>query len=72
MLLLAVASAVALSLSASGRQGFERCGVGAIAPCGFMAEFLNRQVSGTTGHHSEIGYPFDGCMWAGSIANVYF
>jgi len=72
VLLLAVACAVALSLSAFGQQGFEKCGIGAIAPRSFMAEFLNRQVSGTTGHHAEIGYPFDGCMWAGSISNVYF
>ena len=72
MLLIAVACAAALSFSAFGRQGFEKSGVGAIAPRSFMAEFLNRQVSGTTGRHSEIGYPFDGCMWAGSISNVYF
>jgi len=62
----------AFSLAAFGQQGFEKCSIGAIAPRSFMAEFLNRQVSGTTGHHSEIGYPFDGCMWAGSISNVYF
>ena len=71
-LFLAEACAVVLSCSAFGGREFEKCGAGAIAPRGFMAEFLNRQVSGTTGRHAEIGYPFDGCMWAGSISNVYF
>jgi len=68
----ALAVAGLLCVSAFGGQALEKCGIGAIAPRGHLAEFLNRQVSGTTGCHAEIGYPFDGCMWAGSISNVYF
>ena len=63
---------MALGISAFARPTFEKCGAGSISPCGFIAEFLTRQVSGTTGRHAEIGYPFDGCMWSGIISNVYF
>ena len=70
--LLAVACAAVFCSSAFGGQEYGKCGVGAISPRGCLEEFLRRQVSGTTGRHAEIGYPFDGCMWAGSISNVYF
>ncbi|MBQ3288671.1 MAG: glycoside hydrolase family 127 protein [Kiritimatiellae bacterium] len=70
--LLAAACAPLLCIAASGRQALENLGAGAISPRGSIAEFLRRQVSGTTGRHSEIGYPFDGCMWSGIISNIYF
>ena len=70
--LLAVACAVTFPLTASVHQEVEKCGVGSVSPGGFLAEFLCRQATGTTGRHAEIGYPFDGCMWAGSISNVDF
>lgn len=41
-------------------------------PEGHLKEFLSRQVTGLTGNRQSMGYPFDGCMWAGSISNVYF
>ena len=43
---------------------------GSVRPTGHVAEFLRRQVRGTTGNREILGYPFDGCMWAGSISNV--
>ena len=43
-----------------------------IRPEGHLKEFLSRQVAGLTGNRQAMGYPFDGCMWAGSISNVYF
>lgn len=43
-----------------------------ISPEGHLKEFLSRQISGLTGNRGAMGYPFDGCMWAGSISNVYF
>ena len=67
-----LAAACAASLPADARQGLEKCGAGSVSPRGFLAEFLLRQATGTTGRHADIGYPFDGCMWAGSISNVYF
>ena len=67
-----LAAACAAALPADARQGLEKCGAGSVSPRGFLAEFLLRQATGTTGRHAEIGYPFDGCMWAGSISNVYF
>ena len=50
----------------------ELCRPGEIRPAGHLDEFLRRQITGTTGRHREIGYPFDGCMWSGIITNVYF
>jgi len=67
-----VAGTVALGASAFGQPALEKCHAGSISPRGFIAEFLKRQVAGTTGRHAEIGYPFDGCMWSGIISNVYF
>ena len=43
-----------------------------VRPEGHLKEFLSRQVAGLTGHRLAMGYPFDGCMWAGSISTVYF
>ena len=43
-----------------------------VIPEGHLKEFLSRQVAGLTGNRQAMGYPFDGCMWAGSISNVYF
>lgn len=60
------------AFAARGHVESAKFEVGAIRPSGHLLEFLKRQVSGTTGRHSEIGYPFDGCMWAGVITNVYF
>ena len=44
---------------------------GTVRPSGHLEEFLNRQVTGTTGHRERLGYPFAGCMWGGSIPDVH-
>lgn len=36
-------------------------------PLGWVEEFLNRQVSGLTGHPEESGFPFDRGGWIGGL-----
>ncbi|MBQ2630832.1 MAG: glycoside hydrolase family 127 protein [Kiritimatiellae bacterium] len=62
----------AVSLAIGDSDALKPCRTDAIRPSGHISEFLRRQVTGTTGRHREIGYPFDGCMWSGIISNVYF
>lgn len=38
-----------------------------ITPKGWIAEFLQRQQSGLTGHPEAMCYPFNSCLWAGEI-----
>ena len=64
--------AVVLTAVFAAASPLEPCRSGEMRPAGHLAEFLRRQVTGTTGRHREIGYPFDGCMWSGIITNVYF
>ena len=64
--------AVVLTAVFAAASPLEPCRPGEMRPAGHLAEFLRRQVTGTTGRHREIGYPFDGCMWSGIITNVYF
>lgn len=64
--------AVVLTAVFAAASPLEPCRPGGMRPAGHLAEFLRRQVTGTTGRHREIGYPFDGCMWSGIITNVYF
>lgn len=65
----AVAASCAHAAKFDAFESFKPC---AVRPAGHVAEFLRRQVRGTTGNRQRLGYPFDGCMWAGSISNVYF
>lgn len=41
--------------------------IGSIRPRGWIEEFLNRQVSGLTGHPEAMCYPFNSCLWNGEI-----
>jgi len=38
-----------------------------ITPEGWVAEILNRQNTGLTGHPEAMSYPFDSCCWAGEL-----
>ena len=58
------------ALGAAG-TGLDEFRPGAIRPAGHLEEFLVRQANGTTGHRERLGYPFSGCMWAGSIPEVH-
>lgn len=40
---------------------------GDITPKGWIAEFLQRQQTGLTGHPEAMCYPFNSCLWAGEI-----
>jgi uncharacterized protein len=37
-------------------------------PGGWMREMLTRQINGLAKHHTASGYPYDTCLWAGTIA----
>ncbi|RKR79940.1 DUF1680 family protein [Mucilaginibacter gracilis] len=37
---------------------------------GWLLEYLNRQRSGLTGHPDVLSYPFNTCLWAGSIERI--
>lgn len=41
--------------------------IGDVTPKGWIAEFLSRQVSGMTGHPEALSYPYNSCLWAGSL-----
>lgn len=36
-------------------------------PAGWIADWLNRQRDGLTGHPEALSYPYDSCLWAGTI-----
>ena len=38
-----------------------------IKPRGWLQEMLNRQLVGLASHHAVSGYPYDTCLWTGSI-----
>ena len=46
---------------------FQEAPINAIAPGGWLREFLVRQNSGLTGHHEVLSFPYDTCLWAGLI-----
>ena len=46
---------------------FQELPVNAIRPDGWLKEFLQRQNSGMTGHREVLSYPYDTCLWAGTI-----
>lgn len=48
---------------AAFREGY----IGDIRPQGWLREFLDRQVSGLTGHPEAMAYPYNTCLWAGEI-----
>ena len=37
-------------------------------PQGWIADWLNRQREGLTGHPEALSYPYDSCLWAGTIS----
>lgn len=41
--------------------------IGSITPTGWIATFLERQVSGMTGHPEALDYPYDSPLWAGVL-----
>ncbi len=43
-----------------------------LQPRDFLREFLRRQADGLTGNRMKMGYPFDSCLFLGSITNVHF
>ncbi len=46
---------------------FSELPVGAVAPRGWIKDWLQRQVDGLTGHPENLAYPYDTCMYAGKI-----
>lgn len=42
--------------------------IGNITPQGWLAEILNRQNEGLTGHPEAMAYPYDSCLWAGELS----
>lgn len=40
---------------------------GDVVPKGWIAEFLDRQASGMTGHPEALSYPYNSCLWAGDL-----
>ena len=36
-------------------------------PQGWIADWLERQRDGMTGHPEALSYPYDSCLWAGTI-----
>ncbi len=46
---------------------FQELPINQITPQGWLREFLHRQVTGLTGHHEVLSYPYDTCLWAGEI-----
>lgn len=41
--------------------------LGDVTPKGWIAEFLERQLSGMTGHPEALSYPYNSCLWAGTL-----
>ena len=41
--------------------------LGEVTPKGWIAEFLERQFSGMTGHPEALSYPYNSCLWAGTL-----
>lgn len=41
--------------------------LGDVTPKGWIAEFLDRQVTGMTGHPEALSYPYNTCLWAGVL-----
>lgn len=41
--------------------------IGDIVPQGWLAEILERQREGLTGHPEAMAYPFNSCLWAGEL-----
>jgi hypothetical protein len=50
------------------QSGFSEVPVNTINPQGWLHEFLVRQRSGLTGHPEVLSYPYNSCLWAGTIA----
>lgn len=46
---------------------FSELPVGAVQPRGWIQNWLERQAQGLTGHPENMSYPYDTCMYAGSI-----
>jgi len=41
--------------------------LGNVRPKGWIAEFLDRQAEGLTGHPEALSYPYNTCLWAGTL-----
>lgn len=41
--------------------------LGDVTPKGWIEEFLRRQVEGMTGHPEALSYPYNTCLWAGTL-----
>jgi hypothetical protein len=46
---------------------FSELPVGAVQPRGWLQQWLERQAQGLTGHPENMSYPYDTCMYAGTI-----
>lgn len=46
---------------------FQESANGNIRPTGWVAEFLNRQRNGLSGHPGAMSFPYNSCLWAGDI-----
>ena len=42
--------------------------IGNVTPEGWLAEILNRQNEGLTGHPEAMAYPYNSCLWAGELS----
>ncbi|MCF3111254.1 glycoside hydrolase family 127 protein [Niabella sp. CC-SYL272] len=49
------------------RSRFTEQAASTTRPEGWILEFLQRQRSGLTGHPEVLSYPFNSCLWAGTI-----
>lgn len=41
--------------------------LGDVTPKGWIAVFLERQAAGMTGHPEALSYPYNSCLWAGTL-----
>ncbi|PTX96612.1 beta-L-arabinofuranosidase domain-containing protein [Opitutus sp. ER46] len=68
--LVAVAPVFAADAKPLRHARFAELPLTAIHPQGWLAESLQRQVAGMSGHREVHGYPFDTCLWGGEIPRI--